>query len=723
MTPQVSPELRKIQQQEGEVLGLKNVLQSVNRALSGVEDLTVNIVPSPRWGSNPAPAWTDGKKISMDREQVLAVFAEQDLATAILTFKGTNFHELAHVLFTPRSDDAIGTWIKANKYKYKWAWNALEDQRIETLYTALYPPTVPYFRNSSYRWLLNETVGTDSFYRVYSLIGGRKYLERAVRRTARQAFVNHYGPEIADRLDEVVNEYVTLPLPGHQARAIELVEEFYNLLKGTGLDDYLNQGEGCGGQGASESGEVDPEKAIDASVRVREQLEDEAGQDEADGPQERQEQEPQQGPSAGGYPEDDEDEDEDGDDRPSSPAPSSYPEDDSDDWGDDLNDDEPWEDEDDSDDSDEGEGQDGPESDLQGQNEGQGDDSSKGDDKAEGDTSDKGAQDDGDSSDGGETQSDGKAGDSVSKGTRDQKKTDAAKALQEALNEALADTLTDEDLQNDIDRTVESFKSAAAGKGGAEEQPTYTDFSEVDATDEAIGTVQKIVAQLRLLKTDAEATWIRERQNGTRVNINHVIKNQADPTHLEIFEEWDEGYEEEAKTEVVIAIDLSGSMDDVLPQASQALWALKKAFDKAEVPTTVLGFSDGNAVLYGKDEKLRGLQVRQFNYWSGTEPRDTLLYAHRLLGRSQATNKVLIVITDGIWGGKENDGADPENVVADLRRRGASTLLFGVNGLTISEGRHSYNFEQTANIDEIGDIVKVIKDLVVNIQKNAANNH
>lgn len=719
MTPQVSPELRKIQQQEGEVLGLKNVLQSVNRALSGVEDLTVNIVPSPRWGNNPAPAWTDGKKISMDREQVLAVFAEQDLATAILTFKGTNFHELAHVLFTPRSDDAIGTWIKANKYKYKWAWNALEDQRIETLYTALYPPTVPYFRNSSYRWLLNETVGTENFYRVYSLIGGRKYLERSVRRTARQAFVNHYGPEIADRLDEVVNEYVALPLPGHQARAIELVEEFYNLLKGTGLDDYLNQGEGCGGQGASESGEVDPEKAIDASVRVREQLEDEAEQDEADGPQERQEQEPQQGPSAGGYPEDDEDEDEASD---SSPAPSSggYPEDDQEDensddgWGDD----EPWEDEDDLDGDEDGE--DGPEGESEGAGANQAE-GTQGEDKAEGDTSDKGAQDDGDSSEGGETQSDGKAGDSASKGTRDQKKTDPAKELQEAINEALADTLTDEDLQATIDRTVESFKSAAAGKGGAEEQPTYEDFSEVDATDEAIGTVQKIVAQLRLLKTDAEATWIRERQNGTRVNINHVIKNQADPTHLEIFEQWDEGYEEEAKTEVVIAIDLSGSMDDILPAASQALWALKKAFDKADVPTTVLGFSDGNAVLYNKDEKLRGLKVRQFNYWSGTEPRDTLLYAHRLLGRSQATNKVLIAITDGKWYGKENDGADPENVVADLRRRGASTLLFGVNGLTISEGRHSYNFEQTANIEEIGDIVKVIKDLVVNIQKNAAN--
>jgi hypothetical protein len=687
MTPQVSPELRKAQQQTNEVLALKSVLQSVDRALSGVEDLTVKMVDS-RYGS-AAPAWTDGQTISMDKDQVLKIFAEQDLGSAILTFKGTNFHELAHVLFTPRHTDVIGTWIKANEYKYKWAWNTLEDQRIETLYTALYPPTVPYFRNSSYRWLLNETVGTEHFYRVYSLIGGRKYLDRSVRRSARQAFVDHYGADITDQLDKVVNEYIALPLPGSTARAVELVEEFYNLLKGT---DLMNQPTGdCGGHGASKTGEVDPEKVIEAAKRVLEQLDDEREQDEADGPQEPQ------APSTGGYPEDDQEQDD--EDVPAPPSDGGYPEDDQDDKSDDF----PWDDVESEDGEDVGGGsesdqrQDGdkgrPEGDAKGGTEGQ----ESGSEKSETDKSGKAA---------------GHGGDKTPP------PADPAKELQDAINEALADTLTDQDLKSDIDRTVESFKAAAAGKGEAELQPSYDRFSEVDATDDTIATVQKIVAQLRRLKTDAEATWIRERISGTRVNVNHAIRNQADPTHLEIFEEWDEGYEEEAKTEVVIALDLSGSMDSVLPQCSQALWALKKSFDKADVPTTVLGFSNGNVVLYEKSEKLRGLKVRQFSDWAGTEPRDTMLYAHRLLNRSQATNKVLIAITDGVWYVGDDDGANPANVVSDLRRQGASTLLFGVNGHRTA--RDTHGFEQCADITEIGDIVKVVRDLVVSIQEKAS---
>jgi hypothetical protein len=692
MPPQVSPELRKIQSDINQVLALKGVLQTVDRALSGVSDLTVNVVKSSTRAS--APAWTDGKRISMDEARVLQVFAEQSLGDAILTFKGTNFHELAHVLFTPRHDDAIGVWIKDNHYKYKWAWNALEDQRIETLYTALYPPTVPYFRNSSYRWLLNETVGTDYFYRVYSLVGGRKYLDRSVRRAARQAFVDHYGVQVADAVDRVVNEYIALPLPGSQDRAIELVEEFYRLLRGTDLENYLKeQGGKCGGEGAGKNGAVDPEKAIEAAVRVRENQDEEAKQDEADGPQEQR-----QAPSSGGYPEDDQDTPEGEEQESQAPSTGGYPEDDQDR---------------DNDESDDNQGS------AQGSKGDQNEDIADKGDQAQG--QDDSAKNPGNGNNGSESEdaNDGSPGTGASTGTQDKPPVDPAKELQDALSEALADTLTDEKLQQDIDRSVEAFKANAAGKGEPEQQPSYDDYVEVDAQDDTIATVQKIVAQLRMLKTDAEATWIRERINGTRVNVNHVIRNQADPTHLEVFEEWDEGYEEEAKTEVVIALDLSGSMANVLPQCSQALWALKKSFDKVEVPTTVLGFSNSNVVLYGKDEKLQGLKVRQFGDWAGTVPRDTLLYAHRLLAKSGATNKVLIVITDGVWSGYKEDGADPENVVADIRKRGGSTLLFGVNGHRTASQDHG--FEQTADLTDIGDIVRIVKDLVVNIQKRARN--
>jgi hypothetical protein len=624
-----SKTLAKTQKATKQINALASVLQVVDRAISGDINLTVKLTNN----KHAPPAWTDGQTIFLNGNRVREIFEDQpDLARAILTFKGTNYHELAHVLFTPRPGDTISEWIKANKYTYKWVWNALEDQRIETLYTNLYPPTVPYFQNSSYRWLLENSDG-DNFYRVYSLIAGRKYIDAKVRASARAAFAEHYGEDVAVQWDTIVDTYVKLPLPGKSDEAIVLIKAAYDLLRAqedNALENYVAKEGKCDDDSERiEKGETDPDKIVEGVVREEERQEREQGQDDS--------------ASSGGYPEDDN--------HTGPQTPGSHNQEASE------------------------EASESPVEGAQGSAAGTGD---------------------------------------------SQPVENLEEALREAATEALADVLADDDFQKEIAASIEAFRAHMDHTGEEALQAEYKSYNEVDAQPETLQTVAKIVASIKALRTDFEPKWSRDREAGPRINIDAVIRNRCDATRLDIFEVFDEGAIEEASTEVVIAFDLSTSMDGVLPQCSQALWLLKKSFDNLDIPCTVLGFSSGNTVLYKASEKLRGIKVRQFKSWAGTQPRQTLLYAHRLLTKSQATNKVLIAITDGIWSQGDDDGGRPENVIKSLRQAGTQTLLFGVNGHVLRDDeRYCHGFEQTASINDVTDLVKVVKGLIRGIQEKA----
>src|SRR5688500_6942992 len=112
-----------------------------------------------------------------------------------------------------------------------------------------------------------------------------------------------------------------------------------------------------------------------------------------------------------------------------------------------------------------------------------------------------------------------------------------------------------------------------------------------------------------------------------------------------VFDKWYEGTEDATSAEVVICLDLSGSMAGVIAECSRSLWILKSAFEKCEIRTTVLGFSDTHSVLFQPNEKA-GSSVRMFMASGGTDPTESVRQAFNILMGSQATNKFFIAITD-----------------------------------------------------------------------------
>ena len=147
---------------------------------------------------NGAPvAWTDGETIWVSRGRFdklmfpstgSGVFSNFQSMDALRALKGLNYHELAHVLFTPRNGHKPIPQVKAlqkscdpyHEDRDSWkvvaqdgsegfvtpndiwhAFNLLEDQRIETLFTAKWTASVPYFVTAITQFILNDMQQND----------------------------------------------------------------------------------------------------------------------------------------------------------------------------------------------------------------------------------------------------------------------------------------------------------------------------------------------------------------------------------------------------------------------------------------------------------------------------------------------------------------------------------------------------------------------------------
>lgn len=132
--------LKEIADDKQQKLTLKNnlldsycsVYQKADRILTGGLDIEVRI-GTPADGVE-APAWNDGKVISFN-ESIINGVEENTL----LGLHGLNFHEVAHLLYSPRIGSELGTWVKDNNYQT--SFNILEDNRAETFLVTKYPAT------------------------------------------------------------------------------------------------------------------------------------------------------------------------------------------------------------------------------------------------------------------------------------------------------------------------------------------------------------------------------------------------------------------------------------------------------------------------------------------------------------------------------------------------------------------------------------------------------
>lgn len=173
--------------------------------------------------NSKAVAYNDGSTIYLNRQALNELTNE-----AITSLNGVNYHEVAHLLWTPRQGtDLVKQLVSEGLIM---AMNMLEDMRIESLLVTRFPATRASLTASTLSYLISRDNGRPQD--VYASISSRSYLPLDIRQAYADLFVKSYGSGTAKALKAITDEYVRLSLPNKadSNRALELVRAYAELL-------------------------------------------------------------------------------------------------------------------------------------------------------------------------------------------------------------------------------------------------------------------------------------------------------------------------------------------------------------------------------------------------------------------------------------------------------------------------------------------------------------
>jgi hypothetical protein len=162
-------------------------------------------------------AWTDGKTVYVNDQVIDATDFDN-----IENLNGANFHELSHILFSPRSGTAFIKGLEARGEAQSYV--ILEDQRIETLMSVMYPSTTVWLSSQVLRWVL-DTPSVAEYGYIY--VRGRRYLDGKLRGLLRSTFIR---PDLLPEIDRIIDAYRKLVFPRDFAIAEKLVEDWHKIM-------------------------------------------------------------------------------------------------------------------------------------------------------------------------------------------------------------------------------------------------------------------------------------------------------------------------------------------------------------------------------------------------------------------------------------------------------------------------------------------------------------
>ena len=650
------PTNHQVEQERVKKLRLEKMAQIFTRADStlALKPIKVHVVNQ----EGGAPAWSSASDIYFNASHINAEFDVQQL----LAINGLNFHELAHVRYTPRNGSDICLWVIDNNY---WnAFNALEDQRIETLMTSRFPSTVTWFVATIAQYLLDTP---EAFTTSYALIRGRRYLPVDIRRMSREAFKSqNLIPEIIS----VVDEYRTLIYPRDTEKAKELIERFNNVLKEMPPVKQVEDNS----QEDSSNG-----KLHDPNGHEQRPFQGHESSDSRPAPKEEQEADISKSKSL------DKEDDVSEDESDSSPADS---------------------DDDSKDDSDSSSSDD---SDSLSDDDSDSDSSSDSDDEGEGDSPTKDSGKQGDFNDDVTSAEDDSFDEdlfdddySVDNKSRSAGNIQGADNNSKEVTEALEELIENatETLMKDLDRLSSQITDKPLMGTTNVAQINKSDYSEARANAELVLIQQQFAKELQRIKADYDPAWQYETRRG-RVNMRRYI---AGASLNKVFDKWTEGKDDVTAIEAVILLDRSQSMQGHnAKEAYKSMWAIKRSLDKVQANSTVITFDSSTRVLYSADEKADAGIIRDSGASGGTNPLNAILTAQNIFAKTDKPIRILFMITDGAY-----DSEKADESVTKMREAGVLTC----NAIIEERDYPIEAFERNRHEFELLQQIKTAKDIL-----------
>ena len=612
-----------------------------------------------------APAWSSANDVYFNASHINAEFDVQQL----LALNGLNFHELAHVRYTPRNGSEICQWVIDNNY---WsAFNALEDQRIETLMTARFPSTVNWFVATVAQYLLNTP---EAFATSYALLRGRRYLPVDIRRMSREAFKSQ---EHVPAIIEIVDSYRTLLYPRDTERAKELIERFNDILKSLPRIDDPN-----GDNSNDDSEQTSRKKLHDPNGHDDRPFNGHESSDSRPAPKEEQQQDAERSKKI------DKEDDATSSESDSSPSDSD-------------------------DDSDSENGCPAPtDSDDDSDSEGTGDSDSDSDsdsDKKSGETP-RGDFDDDVTVDDSEIDeslfdddynADNKSRHAGSTQGLDNNSKEVTDALEDII-ESVTETLM-KDLDRLSSQITDKPLMGTTNVGSLDK----ANFSEARANAELVLIQQQFAKELLRIKANYDPAWEYETRRG-RLNMRRYLQGAS---LNKVFDKWSEGKDDVTAIEAVILLDRSQSMQgNNAKEAYKSMWAIKRSLDKAGANATVITFDSSTRILYSAEDKADAGVIRDAGASGGTNPTNAILTAQNIFATTDKPIRLLFMITDGAW-----DSDKAEESVRKMREAGVITcnaIIEQYERNAESLERHRHQFELLHQIKSAKDILLLGRQLV-----------
>lgn len=219
----------------------------------------------------------------------------------------------------------------------------------------------------------------------------------------------------------------------------------------------------------------------------------------------------------------------------------------------------------------------------------------------------------------------------------------------------------------------------------------------------------RLERELDELRSALDAGWV-ENQNSGKINLR-AWTNASPAQRPSSFRGWIPDAHEEAELEAVILIDRSSSMSSAIDHASQVCWTIASAI-QAGGHLTLIGFADPSKeeVLISRNSKVNRDSYTSYGTYGGTNCAEALKMARKVLAASPAPNKLLVVVTDGGW-------ADIEESVKEVKKINADDVetMLVLMGMHMERDRRGCKHVVHANdVAQMGqELKKVVRKIAI----------
>jgi hypothetical protein len=248
---------------------------------------------------------------------------------------------------------------------------------------------------------------------------------------------------------------------------------------------------------------------------------------------------------------------------------------------------------------------------------------------------------------------------------------DLRKQLQKAAEKQIGDDpATAKDLQDILD-VLKNGRSTGAGIEGARPDGEHKPVSE-----NARRLHREVADALVDLKNANEPGWDRRTTSG-RLNVSRVLNPKSDPDAW--FDRYEPGRLDTTDLEVVLLVDVSGSMERVTHALGEAIWAIRMTVDDLDGECSVVTWSSGpHKVLSTPGVRPERDRMFEPDATGGTNPESALHEAYRLLASSKRAHRMMVVLTDGDWASYSSHPSgvtSNERLIEAMRAAGIVTVL------------------------------------------------